>query len=440
MRRIIFHVDVNSAFLSWEAVYRLKHLDGRPDLREIPSAVGGDREKRHGIILAKSIPAKRYHIQTGEPITDAMRKCPDLVIVPPNYNLYSRSSKAMNRILERYTDQIERYSIDESFLDMTHCPGGRKAEETAGEIRAAIEEELGFTVNVGVAENKLLAKMASDFQKPNRVHTLWPEEIPRKMWPLPVRDLLYVGSASEQKLKSLGIRTIGELAAAPPEILKLHLKSHGLLLHRYANGFDPSPVVSDPPPNKGYGNSLTTPRDVTDAGTAKLFLLSLAETLSARIRNDKVKIGVVAVSIRDCDLRFFHHQATLSAATDLTSEIYQAACRCFDELWDRRPIRLLGIHTSRVTADEGRQLGFFDPVDYDKQKQAETAVDKLRRKYGADCIKRACFLEFREDTVQNGRNRNDGETAGGTGMFIDHMGGGISRDKRGADYSRETVL
>ncbi len=425
MDRVIFHVDVNSAFLSWEAVYRLYHLGGTVDLREIPSAVGGDQERRHGIILAKSIPAKKYHVQTGEPIVDAKKKCPDLVLVPPNYNLYHKSSEAMVKILRRYTDRIERFSIDEAFLDMTHYLGKRDPVDVAHEIRRAISGELGFTVNVGVAENKLLAKMASDFRKPNRVHTLWREEIPEKMWPLPVRDLYFVGHASERKLTALGIRTIGELAAAPPEVLYGHLKSHGSLLYRYANGWDDSEVETEPPPNKGYGNSLTTPRDVTDAGTAKLYLLSLAETVSARLRADDAKISVVAISIRDHNLKFSNRQTRLQAPTDLTTEICQAAYQCFDELWDGSPIRHLGIHTSRVASDEGRQLGMFDTVDYDKQRRAEAAVDALRHKYGTDCVKRACFLESpKEDDA----------------MFIDHMGGGISREKRSVDYAKEKVL
>ncbi len=188
MERVIFHVDVNSAFLSWEATYRVHHLGAKLDLRDIPSVVGGDQEKRHGIILAKSIPAKKYKIQTGEPVIDAKRKCPELVVVPPNYNLYQRSSNALLSILRRYTDKIEQYSIDEAFMDMTGTKVFGKPEEVANEIRETVYRELGFTVNIGVSYNKILAKMASDFQKPI-VHTLWPDEIPIKMWPLPVRDL-----------------------------------------------------------------------------------------------------------------------------------------------------------------------------------------------------------------------------------------------------------
>ena len=418
MKRIIYHIDVNSAFLSWEAAYRIHHLHAKTDLREIPSVVGGDQEKRHGIILAKSIPAKKYGIQTGEPVVDAKKKCPDLVIVPPNYGLYERSSKAFMKILGDYSDRIEQYSIDEAFMDMSGCTDD--PVETANEIRERIKRELGFTVNVGVAPNKLLAKMASDFRKPDLVHTLWKDEIPEKMWPLGVRDLFFVGQASEKKLKFLGIKTIGELANADVGLLKAHMKSHGQLIWQYANGIDDSEVIPVAPDNKGYGNSLTTARDIYDRETAHRYLLSLAETVSMRLRADDAKIRVVDVSIRDSDLFFYNHQRKLDEATDLTVEIYQAACRCFDELWKGYPIRHLGIHTSQVEKDSCRQFSFFSTVDYEKQKKAELMVDALRKRFGIDSIKRATFAAKEE--------------------VIDHMGGGISREKRTVDYSKEDIL
>lgn len=422
MGRVIFHVDVNSAFLSWEAVYRLHHLGGTLDLRTIPSAVGGDQEKRHGIILAKSIPAKKYKIQTGEPVADAKEKCPELVLVPPNYELYQRSSRALLRILADYTDKIEQYSIDEAFMDMTGC--SEQPEQTADELKERVYRELGFTVNVGVSSNKLLAKMASDFQKPNLVHTLWPGEIQMKMWGLPVRELFSVGHASEKKLAALGVHTIGQLAETPDSVLYGCLKSHGLQIKRFANGLDDSPVAPAPPPNKGYGNSLTTPRDVTDRETARLFLLSLAETLSARLRADGAMIRTVEISLRDCHLKFSHRQRALETPTDLTVEIHEAACRCFEELWDGTPLRHLGIHTSGVTRTMERQLGLFDRLDYEKYRCAEAAVDRLRKRYGQDIIKRAVFVE----------------APGEKRVLADHMGGGISREKRRVDYTKEIIL
>ena len=420
MKRVIFHVDVNSAFLSWEACYRIHHLGGKQDLRKMVSAVGGDQEKRHGIILAKSIPAKKFHIQTGETVVSAKEKCPDLTLVPPNYDLYNKSSKALIKLLSEYTDKIEQYSIDEAFLDMTGCCDD--SERTAHEIKDRVHAQLGFTVNIGVSENKLLAKMASDFMKPDRVHTLWKSEIQTKMWPLPVSELFYVGHASLNKLRKLGIHTIGELAATDPGILQAHMKSQGLLIWQYANGIDETAVIATPPPAKGYGNSLTTPQDITEPGIAKQYLLSLSETIAARLRADSVKICVVSISLRDWDLRFYGHQITLSVPTDLTMEIYHAACQCLSELWDGTPLRHLGIHTSSVTTDQYRQMQLFDTVDYEKAKRMEKTVDRIRKKYGMDSIKRAYFLP----------------SAGN--MEVDHMAGGISREKRTVDYTKERIL
>lgn len=419
--RIIFHIDVNSAFLSWEAVYRLKHLGGSLDLRTIPSAVGGDIAKRHGIILAKSIPAKKYKIQTGEPVVDAVRKCPGLVLVPPNYELYEKSSKAFIEILQRYSDRVEQFSIDEVFVDMTGTEGlWGSPVVSANAIKDEICQKLGFTVNVGVSDNKLLAKMASDFKKPNLVHTLFPWEIQEKMWHLPVRDLFFVGAASEQKLHKLGIVTIGDLAKADVNVLKLVLKKHGEIIWNFANGRDISLVEAVPTDNKGYGNSTTISFDVTDAGTAKMVLLSLAETVGRRLRKDSVRIEVVSISIRFDNLKFVSHQCVLQAATNITREIHEAACRLFDELWDGTPIRHLGVHTTRVSRESFcRQMSLFDATDYERLEKLDKAVDDIREKYGKDAIQRASFLK--QDRV-------------------DHMNGGVSREKRTVDYSVEKVM
>lgn len=419
MNNIIFHIDVNSAFLSWEAVYRMAHKGGRQDLREIPSAVGGDMAMRHGIILAKSIPAKKYGIQTGETILEARRKCPNLVLVPPNYGLYEKCSAAFMDILREYSDIVEQYSIDEAFVDMTEsCRLFGEPVEVAGQIKDHIREELGFTVNVGVSSNKLLAKMASDFKKPDRVHTLYPEEIQAKMWSLPVSDLFFVGRATAKKLFSVGIKTIGELASADPAWLKSILKKQGEVIWGFANGIDLSPVLDKPPANKGYGNSTTTPYDVTDTETADRVLLALAETVGNRLRADSVQIEVVSVGIKYTDLSYYSHQKILQTATNLTWEIYRAAHELFLELWDNGPIRHLGIHTSRViSGDFYRQPTLFDEVDYEKLEKLDKTVDSLRERYGMDSVMRAAFLKQK----------------------IDHMSGGISREKRTVDYDRITI-
>ena len=361
-KRVIFHIDVNSAFLSWEAVYRLKHLGGKLDLRTIPSAVGGDISKRHGIILAKSIPAKKYHIQTGEPVTDALKKCPDLCLVPPNYSLYEKNSSAMMEILRDYSPSVEIFSIDEAFIDMTGMESlFGPPVQAAARIKDRIREELGFTVNVGVSSNKLLAKMASDFKKPDLVHTLFPEEIEKKMWGLPVRDLFFVGAATEKKLRNLGIHTVGELARTDPEILRSYLKKQGEVIWRFANGIDTSGVIPDPPKNKGYGNSTTTSFDVCDSETAKKVLLSLAETIGRRIRKDRVQIQVISVSLRYYDFTQESHQKKLEEPTDVTNEIYEEACQIFLDMWRGKSIRHMGIHTGEVSEQNGcRQLSLFD--------------------------------------------------------------------------------
>lgn len=425
MKNLIFHIDVNSAFLSWEAVYRLAHKGGRLDIREVASAVGGDISMRHGIILAKSIPAKKYGIQTGETILEAQRKCRELILVPPNYGLYEKCSFAFMNILREYSDVVEQYSIDEAFIDMTStCHLFGRPEEAAYQIKERIKNELGFTVNVGISRNKLLAKMASDFQKPDRVHTLYPEEIREKMWPLSVSDLFFVGRATTKKLFSVGIRTIGDLANADISWLKSLLKKQGEVIWKFANGIDFSPVLASPAANKGYGNSTTTPYDVVSIEAAKKVLLALAETLGSRLRADDVQIEVLAVGIRYADISeenifpFVSHQKKLLSPTNLTAEIYKQACELFLELWNGNAIRHLGIHTGKVQdKTSARQLCMFDETDYEKLARMDEMVDSIRERFGIDALKRGVFL----------------------GQTIDHMCGGISREKRDVDYSKLVV-
>lgn len=396
--KLIFHIDVNSAFLSWEAVERLKHPEDFPeikvDLRTVPSAVGGDRSKRRGIILAKSIPAKKYKVQTGEPITDALKKCPNLLLVPARHDVYRRYSKAFIEVLERYSDNIEQCSIDECFVDMT---GTEKLfgppQEAAARIKDEIYRELGFTVNVGISTNRLLAKMASDFKKPNLVHTLFPDEIREKMWRLPVGDLFLVGKASQRTLHTLGIHTIGELACCDPQILRAAMKKQGETIWKFANGQDVSVVEAEPAESKSYGNATTIAFDVTDEATAKMVLMSLAETVGQRLRRDSARIEVVSVNIKYNDLSKASHQCELPCATNVTNELHATACRLFDELWDGRPIRLLGISTSRVKrAADGRQLSLLDGGDYERLERLDKAMDSIRERFGTDAVKRASFL------------------------------------------------
>lgn len=410
--KLIFHVDVNSAFLSWEAVDRLKNPERFPeitvDLRTIPSAVGGDRSKRRGIILAKSVPAKKYGVKTGEPITDALKKCPNLVLVPSRHELYRQYSKAFISILERYSDTIEQCSIDECFMDMTGTEKlFGKPVEAAERIKDEVYRELGFTVNVGISNNKLLAKMASDFRKPNLVHTLFPYEIKDKMWKLPVGELFLVGRSTERTLHTLGIHTIGELAHADVNMLRASLKKQGEVIWKFANGEGVSVVEAEPADAKSYGNATTIAFDVTDEDTAAMVLMSLAETVGRRLRKDDVRAEVVAVHIKYSDLSKTSHQCELVHATNVTNEIYQTAARLFEELWDGRPVRLLGIQTSHVSrADAGRQMTLFDDADYEKHEKADRAMDSIRERFGTDAVKRASFLmqDQIEHTVGKGKH------------------------------------
>lgn len=414
MDRIIFHIDVNSAFLSWEAVYRLHIRGEKTDLREIPSAVAGDVKKRHGIILAKSTPAKKYGVRTGDTINDALKLCPNLVLVPPHYDLYESCSNAMMEILKEFSPCVEQYSVDEAFCDMTGTIGlYGSAVVAATLLKDKIYNELGFTVNVGISSNKILAKMASDFKKPNMVHTLFPEEIEQKMWTLPVGDLFFVGHATKRKLLDLGIHTIGELAKTDPDILKAHFKKFGEVIYAFANGIDPTAVADEAPPNKGYGNSTVIAFDVDDGSTARMVLLSLAEKVCTRLRADDVMATVVAVSIVDIYFRHASHQMTLISPTNITNEVYKAACRLFDDLWDGTPIRQLGIHTSKVVRGEThKQINLFEMNRYEKLAKLDAVVDKIRERYGEDSVRRAIFL----------------------GGPIYHMAGGISQEKRKPKY------
>lgn len=418
MQKVIFHIDVNSAFLSWEAVYRMQILGDKTDLRDIPSVVAGDVKKRHGIVLAKSIPAKRYGIHTGDMIQEVKRRCPDLVIAAPHYDLYEANSREFIRILKEFSPIVEQYSIDEAYCDMTQMGALYGSPVVAAHLlKDRIYQELGFTVNIGISTNKVLAKMASDFSKPNQVHTLFPEEIEKKMWKLPVSDLFFVGRATTAKLKLLGIQTIGELAKANLNILRAHLKKQGELIYNFANGKDIDVLIPQAPPNKGYGNSMTIAFDVEDELTAKMFLLSLAETVSSRLRKGGARASVVAVNIQYFDYVSERHQITLLDATNTTTEIYQAASRAFDECWNGQPIRHIGIHTSKLREDDQvRQLHLFDYDRCEKLMKLDQAIDRIRNRYGDDSIMRAVFL----------------------GGEIYHMSGGIAPEKRKAKYEGVT--
>ncbi len=399
-KRVYFHIDVNSAFLSWEAVDRLEKGDeSTVDIRNIPSAIGGDVAKRHGIVLAKSIPAKKYGIVTGESISEALKKCPSLFIAPPNHKLYQKYSEAFIKILEDYSPDIEQFSVDEAFIDVT---GTRRLfgepVALAHTIKDRIRDELGFTVNIGISDVKLLAKMASDFKKPDMIHTLYFEEIEQKMWPLPVEDLFYVGKSTKDKLYTMGIRTIGELANTDKKILVANLKSHGELIWNIANGIDISNLHSKTDKNKGYGNSTTVAVDITESESARIVLLSLCETVAKRLRADKVKGELITVTIKDNNFQSYSHQKQIDYATNSTSDIFEYAMEIFNEMWEGTPIRLLGVSAGKLqTPDQAVQLSLFDDDIHIKREACDVAIDKIREKFGKDAIKRATYLDTNKE-------------------------------------------
>ena len=409
-QRVIFHVDANSAFLSWSAAYRVKVLGETEDLRDVPSVVAGDKESRHSIILAKSTPAKKYGIQTGEPLFQALEKCPNLKIVQPDYGLYVEASRHFINMLRQFSPQVQQYSIDEAWVDMTGTERLWGSPRLAAEqMRKRILEELGFTVNVGISSNKLLAKMAGDFEKPNKVHTLFPEEMEAKMWPLPVRDLFLVGAATERKLKMLGIYTIGDLAKADMHLLKRRLGKHGQTIWHFANGRNADAVTPEPAENKGYGNSVTTAKDVVTTGEAHQVLLSLCETVAMRMRKDG-KCGCrVSIHLRTNEFQHFSHQATLQGATNITTEIFEAACRVFDEAWDRvTPLRQLGVQMTRLSSQPYQQYDLFSgvsPERYERKLRLDETVDALRDKFGEDIIRRAKFAQAPGEHMTGGLDK-----------------------------------
>lgn len=391
---MIFHVDVNSAFLSWTATKMVE--EGGPDLRLVPSCVGGDPEKRTSIVTAKSIPAKKFGVKTGEPVSLALRKCPELVIVRPDFKLYERYSHAFMDICREYAPVVEKFSIDECFLDMT----GTQLlypdpVATAHEIKDRIRDTLGFTVNIGIGPNKLLAKMAGDFEKPDKVHTLFYEEIPEKLWKLPVGDLIGVGESTVRVLQKASVHTIGQLAACNVGFLQsLTGQKLGQQLHDMANGIDDSPVAERAAQAKSYSVSTTLEENVVTAEQAHKILLELADTVTARMRADQVKAGSVAVTIRSTQFQDRSRQCQLAEPTDITSEVFAAAEGLFLKLWDgRTPLRLLGISLTHLSKGDMRQLSLFDDGKRERQMQLDRTIDTLRGRFGADIIRRGSVLD-----------------------------------------------
>ena len=396
MPRRILHIDVNNAFLSWSAVYMLKH-GSQIDIRTIPSIIGGDENKRSGIVLAKSPVAKKFGIVTGEPIYFARKKCNNLQIFKGDFNIYREYSKAFYSILIQYSDKVERFSIDECFVDMTDVMKDKDIVKIAYEIKDRVYKELGFTVNVGVASNKLLAKMASDFEKPNKVHTLFDSEIQSKMWPLNIADLYGIGKMTIPKLLKMNIKTIGDLAQSDKKYILRKFGKYGNMIWDHANGIDNSPVEERNQPPKSIGNQETLPRDLYTKEEIERVLAQIAEEVTFRLRKYNLLGTVISVSLRTNKFEDYSHQKKLLNPTSNTKEVIIAAKEVLKEMELKGPIRQVGLKLDKLTSSEEYQISLFDKdfnnTSHNKLDKLDKTLDELKAKYGYTKITRGSSLK-----------------------------------------------
>ncbi len=393
MNPVIFHIDVNSAYLSWSAVRELE-MGNSVDLRSIPSIVGGDRETRHGVVLAKSIPAKKYGIITGEPVAHALRKYPNLYMVKPDHKYYKKQSQALMNHLRTFCSSIEQVSVDECYMDYSAMKRNFSSpEEAANIIKDSVRDKFGFTVNIGISDRKVLAKMASDFQKPDKVHTLYYHEIQKKMWPLPIDDLYMCGKSTVAAFHKLGIWTIGDLANYDSAILESHFKKHGRMLQNYARGIDHSSVKIIRDREKSVGNSTTVSEDILTREAALPILYSLCESVSTRLKKAHFIPGTVCTEIKYASFQSVSHQCQLLEHSNDIDVLYKTAVQLFDDLWNGDPVRLLGVRTGKLSEDNAAvQLSIFDYVKQkpkiDKEQKMNHAMDKIKEKYGDGILKK----------------------------------------------------
>ena len=399
MEKQILHVDVNNAFLSWTAVEMLKQ-GSKIDIRQIPAIIGGDESKRSGIVLAKSMKAKECGVKTADTIYQARIKCPNLKIFPSNFPIYRKYSNQLYQLLLEYTDKIERFSIDECFLDMTNYLRNDTLLNKGYEINRRVREELGFTVNVGDANNKLLAKMASDFTKPDRVHTLWKEEIPEKMWTLPVSELFMLGKKTVPKLYNMQIKTIGDLAKTDKTKLEKKFGKHGILMWEYANGIDSSEVKYLPEKPKCIGNSVTLPKNISDIDKLEEIVLTISEQVAYRLRKEKLFASTVNVQLRTKNFEDTSHQKKLPEVTDTTKQIYMTAKELLHEMYHKgQEIRLVGVRVDNLTDKKDEQISLFNTNKNEKQEKLDKVIDQLKNKYGYNAVTRATKMDV-DDLVQ----------------------------------------
>ncbi len=394
MKRIILHIDVNNAFLSWSAILLL-HQGCNYDLREKYAVIGGDESKRHGIVLAKSPLAKKKGIKTAETLFSARKKCPNLMIVPPNYKWYQKKSYQLFKLLSSYTPDIEVASIDECYLDYTPIKNlYGDVLEFAKKLQQEIYDKLEFTVNIGIANNKLCAKMASDFSKPNKIHTLFDDEIENKMYPLPINDLFGIGKKTTIKLRNLNINTISDLANSDPEYLSKYFKNQAFKMIEWAKGIDDSPVISENVERKGISNSTTLSHNLVYKEEVYPILEAISDNLAIDLRSKKKYASVIAVTLKDKYFRSYSHQTKLKNATNITSEIYDVSKKLLDEMWSNEPVRLVGIRLDNLTSTSPHQLSLFDSLEkHEENKVLDETVDKLKAKYGSQVIKKASLVD-----------------------------------------------
>ena len=396
VERTILHCDCNGFYASVESVLH-------PEYRNVPMAVCGNPENRHGIILAKNELAKGYGVQTAETIWQARRKCPGLVLAPAHHEEYSRFSKMVNEIYLRYTDQVEPFSIDESWLDVT---GSRKlfgdGKKIAGELRKTVRKEIGLTISVGVSYNKIFAKMGSDYQKPDATTVITRENYQKLLWPLPVTELIFVGKACGETLNSMGIRTIGELAQTRPDRLVKRLGRMGETLYDYANGLEDSPVLpyDHEREMKSVGNGMTFRRDLVNTEEIELGLYTLSDEVAQRLRRYGLKCRTVSVTIKDTSLKSITRQKPLAIPSQLSRDLFQACLELVHSSWNpNRAIRMLTVTAMNVIseAEAAWQLSVFETEEdlrrRQKQEDLERAIDQIRTKFGKESVKRAAVLD-----------------------------------------------
>lgn len=387
MNKYIMHIDVNNAFLSWTAVEFLKN-GSKEDIRLIPSVIGGDEETRHGVVLAKSNIAKQFGIKTGETLYQAKKKCPQIRIFSTRHELYKQYSDSLYKLLLTYTNKIERFSIDECFIDFSDIIKTRQDfMKLALELSQKIKKELLFTVNIGLSDNKVLAKMASDFEKPDKIHTLYKEEIKDKIWDMPIEELFMVGKKSAVKLRSIGINKIGDLANSNKKIIIKRFGKFGAMIWDNANGVNNDEVIYEEETPKSVGNSITLPKDCNNIDELNKVLLSLAEKVGYRVRKYGLKGYTVGVQIKTNEFITYSHQKKLNKPTLNTQEIYSVAKELLEGLFSNQPIRLIGVRLDNLTDNEFNQISMFDePIKKQKNSKLDTVIDNIKDKYGYDSI------------------------------------------------------